>query len=88
MGRYLLLKCGLPRRNFGLFANCATPAFGNPIMRSGDATTNVHFHQFCYRINPDKTLDSIWPFGHMTAATGETQAKLHERGRAHCCPES
>jgi hypothetical protein len=56
-------------------------------MRPEDANRDVHFHQFFYRINPDKTVDSICAFCYMTAATGETQAELHELERAHRCPE-
>lgn len=28
-------------------------------MRPDDAKKGVHFHQFFYRVNPDKTIDSI-----------------------------
>jgi hypothetical protein len=87
MGRYLLLKRGLRRRDFRLFSSCATPAFRNPIMAPGDASRDVHFHQFFYRINPDKTVDSICAFCYMTAATVNTHAELHVRERDHRCPE-
>lgn len=57
-------------------------------MRLDDASKNVHFHQFVYRINPDKTIDAICAFCFMTAATAETQAELHLREGAHRCPGS
>jgi hypothetical protein len=87
MGRYLLLKRGLRRRDFRLSKSCATPAFGNPIMKPDDASRGVHYHQFFYRINPDKTVDSICAFCYMTAATANSQAEIHELERKHRCPE-
>ena len=87
MGRYLLLKRGLRRRDFRLFKTCATPAFRNPIMKPDDASRGVHYHQFFYRINPDKTVDSICAFCYMTAATANSQAEIHELERKHRCPE-
>jgi hypothetical protein len=88
MRRYLLLKRELRRRNSRLFSSCATRAFGNSLMRLDDARKDVHFHQFFYRVNPDKTIDSICAFCYMTAATADTHAELHVRERAHRCPES
>ena len=87
MGRYLLLKRGLRRRDFRLSESCATPAFRNPIMKPDDASRGVHYHQFFYRINPDKTVDSICAFCYMTAATANSQAEIHELERKHRCPE-
>jgi hypothetical protein len=87
MGRYELLKRGLRQRDFRFFSSCATPAFRNTSMRPDDATKNVHFHQFFYRINPDKTVDSICAFCYLTAATAATQEELHVREREHQCPE-
>jgi hypothetical protein len=87
MGRYSLLKRGLRRRDFRLFKTCATPAFGNPIMKPDDASRGVHYHQFFYRINPDKTVDSICAFCYMTAATANSQGELHALERAHRCTE-
>jgi hypothetical protein len=87
MGRYLLLKRGLRQRGFRLSESCATPAFKNPIMKPDDASRGVHYHQFFYRINPDKTVDSICAFCYMTAATANSQGELHELERAHRCPE-
>jgi hypothetical protein len=87
MGRYLLLKRGLRQRDFRLSESCATPAFKNSIMKPDDASRGVHYHQFFYRINPDKTVDSICAFCYLTAATANSQAELHELERAHRCPE-
>jgi len=56
-------------------------------MRTENARKDVHFHQFFYRINPDKTIDAICAFCYLTAATAETRAELQLRERAHRCPE-
>jgi hypothetical protein len=40
-------------------------------MRPKDFRKDVHFHQFFYRINADKTIDAICGFCYMTAATPE-----------------
>ncbi len=56
-------------------------------MRPENVRKDVHFHQFFYRINPDKTIDAICAFCYLTAATAETRAELLVRERAHRCPE-
>ena len=83
MGRYMLLRRGLRRRDFRLATTCATPAFNRP----EEGNRDVHFHQFFYRINPDQTVDSICAFCYLTAATAQTQADLHHMERNHRCPE-
>ena len=57
-------------------------------MRPEDARKGVHFHQFFYRINADKTIDAICAFCYMTAATAATRAELEVKERAHRCPGS
>jgi hypothetical protein len=57
-------------------------------MRPEDARKDVHFHQFFYRINADKTIDAICGFCYMTAATAATPEELEVKERAHRCPGS
>lgn len=78
----------LARRDFRKFSSGVTPATRNPIMRAEDARKGVHFHQFFYRINADKTIDAICGFCYMTAATAATRAELEVKERAHRCPVS
>jgi hypothetical protein len=88
MGRYLLVKREVRGRSSRLFSSFATRAFRNSLMRPDDARKDVHFHRFFYRVNPDKTIDSICAFCYMTAATAYSQAELYARERAHRCPGS
>jgi hypothetical protein len=55
-------------------------------MRPEDARKDVHFHQFFYRVNADKTIDAICGFCYMTAATADSRADLQLLERAHRCP--
>jgi hypothetical protein len=55
-------------------------------MRADDSRKGVHFHQFIYRTNPDKTMDAICAFCYMTAGTAETHAELRLHECAHRCP--
>jgi hypothetical protein len=57
-------------------------------MRPEDARKGVHFHQFFYRINADKTIDAICAFCYMTAATAQTHAELRLQECAHRCPRA
>jgi len=41
--------------------------------------------QFFYRMNADKTIDSICAFCYLTVATGESEAELHVQEAAHDC---
>jgi hypothetical protein len=68
MRRYSLLKRGCGDAT-SVCSQTVHPAFRNPIMRPDDATKDVHLHQFFYRINPDKELDSICAFCYMKAVT-------------------
>ena len=78
----------LARRDFHKFSSDVTPAIRNPSMRPEDSRKDVHFHQFFYRINADKTIDAICGFCYMTAATAATRAELEVKERAHRCPRS
>jgi hypothetical protein len=78
----------LALRDFHKFSSGVTPAIGNARMRPEDARKNVHFHQFFYRINADKTIDAICAFCYMTAATAATRTELEVKERAHRCPRS
>src|ERR1700730_1359500 len=66
----------LARRDFHEFSTGVTPAIRNPSMRPEDARKGVHFHQFFYRINADKTIDAFCGFCYMTAASSATRAEL------------
>jgi hypothetical protein len=82
-----LLRPQLPaRRDSRRFSSDTTPVVRNPSMRADDARKGVHFHQFIYRINPDKTIDAICAFCYMTAGTAETHAELRLQECAHRCP--
>ena len=74
------------RGDFRKFSSDVTPATRNPSMRFEDARKNVHFHQFFYRINADKTIDAICAFCYLTAATAQTHAELRLQECAHRCP--
>ena len=78
----------LARRDFLRFLSGVTPAIRNPSMRPEDARKDVHFHQFFYRINADKTIDAICAFCYLTAATAATRAELEVKERAHRGPGS
>jgi hypothetical protein len=41
--------------------------------------------QFFYRINADKTIDSICGACFLTVATGKSEAELHAQEAAHDC---
>jgi hypothetical protein len=41
--------------------------------------------QFFYRINADKTIDSICGSCFLTVATGKSEAELHAQEAAHDC---
>jgi hypothetical protein len=41
--------------------------------------------QFFYRMNADKTIDSICAFCYLTVATSESEAELHVQETAHDC---
>jgi hypothetical protein len=41
--------------------------------------------EFFYRINADKTIDSICGFCYLTVAAGESEAELHTQEAAHDC---
>ena len=76
----------LARLDFRKFSSGVNPVIRNPSMRPEDARKGVHFHQFFYRINADKTIDAICAFCYMTAATAETHAELRLQECAHRCP--
>jgi hypothetical protein len=57
-------------------------------MRRENARKDVPFHQFIYRVNPDKTIDAICAFCYMTAATAQTHAELRLQECAHRCPRA
>jgi hypothetical protein len=40
---------------------------------------------FFYRINADKTIDSIYGFCYLTVAAGESEAELYALESAHDC---
>lgn len=85
-GGSLLPKQRLPLRDSGRSSRCVTDASGHRHMRPEDTGKDVSFHQFFYRVNPDKTIDAICAFCYLTAATADNAADLHVQERAHRCP--
>jgi hypothetical protein len=68
----------LARHDFRRFSSGVTPAIRNPSMRPEDARKDVHFHQFFYRINADKTIEPLCGKHHTTVM--HSIAKIdHER---------
>ena len=82
----LVAETGAVTMQLRLFSRCATGAFRNSLMRPEDARKDVHFHQFFYRVNADKTIDAICGFCYVTAATADSRADLQLLERAHRCP--
>jgi hypothetical protein len=78
----------MARRDFLKFSSGVTPAIRNSSMGLDDVKKGAHFHQFFYRLNADKTIDSICAFCYMTAATAATRAELEVKERAHRCPRA
>ena len=78
----------LALRGFHVFSSGMSLAMRKPSMRPEDARKDVHFHQFFYRTNADKTIDAICAFCYMTAATAATRAELEVKEREHRCPGS
>jgi hypothetical protein len=49
------------------------------------AEVNVSFAQFFYRVNPDKTVDSICGFCFLASAPANNQADLRAWESTHVC---
>jgi hypothetical protein len=64
-------------------------AFCRDYRESGGAQLNakkdVSFAQFFYRVNPNRTIDSICGFCFLTVATDENKAALRTPELTHCC---
>jgi hypothetical protein len=67
--------------------NCQVCAYSQGFYRS-EGRQIVDALQFFYRINADKTIDSICGFCYLTVATGESEAELHAEEAAHDCWKS
>ncbi len=85
-GRSLLMQQRQPLRDSGRFSRSITAVSGHRRMQPEDVRKDVSFHQFFYRLNPDKTIDAICAFCYATAATAENPADLQMRERMHRCP--
>jgi hypothetical protein len=64
-------------------------AFFGDYLESGGAQLtakkDVSFAQFFYRVNPNRTIDSICGFCFLTVATDENKAALRTSELTHCC---
>jgi len=49
---------------------------------------DVSFAQFFYRVNPNRTIDSICGFCFLTVGTDENKAALRTPELTHCCEVS
>jgi len=86
IGGSLLQKQRPPLRESGRSSHYGADALDTRRMQPEDPGKDVSFHQFFYRVNPDKTIDAICGFCYLTAATAENPADLQMRERAHRCP--